>query len=182
MECAANDDMSRFCECFFKSGSACNRVSNAKILRIAAELKTILHSRSFEFSTLLSTKMAATHTGPEAKHNAYEQPSHKAIDKGNPARFAPRWLVLDDTNIDLITFTASVAAVCSAFLFPSFIKLSVLVPAALILPLRLFFPRPKTPEGLVLITGASSGIGAELSYIFAKGARLDSCWTKRGAA
>lgn len=112
--------------------------------------------------------MAATHTGPEAKHNAYEQPSHKAIDEGNPAHFAPRWLVLDDTNIDLITFTASVAAVCSAFLFPSFIKLSVLVPAALILPLRLFFPRPKTPEGLVLITGASSGIGAELSYIFAK--------------
>jgi len=139
-----------------------------KILRIAAELKTILDSRSLDFSTLLSTKMAATHTGPEAKHNAYEQPSHKAIDEGNPAHFAPRWLVLDDTNIDLITFTASVAAVCSAFLFPSFIKLSVLVPAALILPLRLFFPRPKTPEGLVLITGASSGIGAELSYIFAK--------------
>merc|ERR1712093_816597 len=154
-----------------------------KILRIAAELKTILDSRSLDFSTLLSTKMAATHTGPEAKHNAYEQPSHKAIDEGNPAHFAPRWLVLDDTNIDLITFTASVAAVCSAFLFPSFIKLSVLVPAALILPLRLFFSSPKNPGG----SGTHHWClewyrcRAEL-HLRKKGARLDSSWTKRGAA
>ncbi|KAK0611821.1 hypothetical protein B0T14DRAFT_571683 [Immersiella caudata] len=39
---------------------------------------------------------------------------------------------------------------------------------AAFLSLRSFLPRPKTPEGLVLISGASSGIGAEFSYIFAE--------------
>ena len=100
--------------------------------------------------------------------NSSEQPSHKAIDNGNPAHFQPKWLVLDDVNIDLITVITTVSALGSYFLFHSPVKLSVLVPAAIILPLRLWFPRPKAPEGLVLITGASSGIGAELSYIFAE--------------
>ncbi|KAH6664303.1 hypothetical protein B0J14DRAFT_523471 [Halenospora varia] len=112
--------------------------------------------------------MATARVGLEGNANAGEQPSHNAIDKGNPAHFNPRWFVLDDANIDLITFTTTIAALGSFFLFRSSIKLSVLVPAAIILPLRLWFPRPKTPEGLVLITGASSGIGAELSYIFAE--------------
>lgn len=76
--------------------------------------------------------------------------------------------MLDDVNIDLITFITTIAALGSFFRFRSSIKLSVLVPAAVILPLRLWFPRPKASEGLVLITGASSGIGAELSYIFAE--------------
>jgi len=40
--------------------------------------------------------------------------------------------------------------------------------AAFLLPLHLFLPRPKPPQGLVLITGASSGVGAEISYIFAE--------------
>jgi hypothetical protein len=98
---------------------------------------------------------------------ADEQPSHKAIDNGNPANFKPQWFVLDDVNIDLISVVATVAALGSFFFLGSSAKLAVLVPAAIVLPLRLFFPRSKIPEGLVLITGASSGIGAELSYIFA---------------
>ncbi|RYO92424.1 hypothetical protein DL764_008131 [Monosporascus ibericus] len=56
-----------------------------------------------------------------------------------------------------------------AILLPSDPSVKLVAPAgaAVILPLRLIFPRPKPPKGLVLITGASSGIGAELSYIFA---------------
>jgi hypothetical protein len=112
--------------------------------------------------------MATARVGLEDGAKANEQPSHKAIDHGNPAHFKPKWFVLDDANIDLITVITTIAALGSFFLFRSPIKLSVLVPAAIILPLRLWFPRPRTPEGLVLITGASSGIGAELSYIFAE--------------
>lgn len=100
--------------------------------------------------------------------NTNEQPPHKAIENGNPAHFKPKRFVLDDVNIDLITHVTTIAALGSFYFLRSGIKLSVLVPAAIILPLRLWFPRPKTPEGLVLITGASSGIGAELSYIFAE--------------
>jgi len=96
-----------------------------------------------------------------------EQPSHSAIDNGNPAEFEPRWLVLDDVNIDLITVTAAAAAIASTLLYGVSPTIAGGLWAAAVLPLRFFLPRPKTPEGLVLITGASSGIGAELSYIFA---------------
>jgi hypothetical protein len=99
---------------------------------------------------------------------ADEQPSHKAIDNGNPAHFNPKWFVLDDVNIALISVLATVAALASFFFLGSSAKLALLVPATIVLPLRLLFPRSEPPEGLVLITGASSGIGAELSYIFAR--------------
>jgi len=112
--------------------------------------------------------MTNARVGVEDNGNTNEQPSHKAIDNGNPAYFKPKWFVLDDVNIDLITFVTTIAALGSFYFLRSGIKLSMLVPAAIIIPLRLWFPRPKTPDGLVLITGASSGIGAELSYIFAE--------------
>lgn len=103
-----------------------------------------------------------------------EQPSHRAIDNGNPTVYKPKWLVLDDTNIDLITsatlFTTVLATCVSVLLLGLTATPTLAIPAAaaaLLLPLRLFLPRPQPPRGLVLITGASSGIGAELSYIFA---------------
>jgi len=99
---------------------------------------------------------------------AEQQPSHKSIDNGNPARFNPTWLVLDDVNIDLISVGTIAASVVSVVFFKLPALLVVPPLATLLVTLRLFFPRPRTPEGRVLITGASSGIGAELSYIFAE--------------
>ena len=99
---------------------------------------------------------------------AEQQPSHRAIDNGNPTIYKPKWLVIDDVNIDLVSYVTLVTTVVSV-LFLGFPAILVIAAAVIFLiPLRLFFPRPKTPEGLVLITGASSGIGAELSYIFAE--------------
>jgi len=97
-----------------------------------------------------------------------QQPSHEAIDNGNPTVFKPKWLVLDDLNIDLISFVTVLATSTSILFFGLSTRIAIPAAAALILPLRLFLPRPKTPQGLVLVTGASSGIGAELSYIFAE--------------
>jgi hypothetical protein len=99
---------------------------------------------------------------------AEQQPSHRVIDNGNPTIYKPNWLVLDDVNIDLVSYITLVTTVVSILFFGC--PAILVIPAAVtfLIPLRLFFPRPKTPEGLVLITGASSGIGAELSYIFAE--------------
>jgi len=99
---------------------------------------------------------------------ADQLPSHEAIDNGNPTIYKPKWFVIDDINIDLISFMTFMAG-CASIPFLN-VPPSVALPAmaAIILPLRLFLPRPKTPEGLVLITGGSSGIGAELAYIFAE--------------
>ena len=102
------------------------------------------------------------------EEGADQQPSHQAIDHGNPAVFKPKWFVLDDVNIDLVSVITTVATLISIFLFRLPAKLAGPVAASIIVPLRLFFPRPKPPQGLVLITGASSGIGAELAYIFAE--------------
>ena len=102
------------------------------------------------------------------EEGAEQQPSHRTIDNGNPAVFKPKWFVLDDVNIDLISVITAVATLISIFFLHFPAMLAGLAAAAIILPLRLFFPRPKAPQGLVLITGASSGIGAELSYIFAE--------------
>jgi hypothetical protein len=101
-------------------------------------------------------------------NNTEQQPSHAAVDDGNTAIFKPKWLVLDDANIDLISVTATVATLVGiTFLgVPWIVAGGVL--AAFLLPLRTIFPQAKPPTGLVLITGASSGIGAELSYIFAE--------------
>ncbi|KAH7129565.1 hypothetical protein B0J13DRAFT_564264 [Dactylonectria estremocensis] len=108
----------------------------------------------------------------ESRSDADEQtgspPSRQAIDDGNPAVFKPRFFVLDDTNIDLISFASIVGALISVSIFNVPIKLAASAAAFILLPLRLFLPKPKPPTGLVLITGASSGIGAELSYIFAE--------------
>lgn len=97
-----------------------------------------------------------------------QRPSHSAIDNGNPAIFKPKWLVLDDVNVDLISTVVTGAALIGIILFgvPWTIAGGSLL--AFLLPLRTIFPRAKPPTGLVLITGASSGIGAELSYIFAE--------------
>jgi len=110
--------------------------------------------------------MSSAHVGVD--EGAKEQPSHRTIDNGNPSNFNHKWFVLDDVNIDLISVLTTVATLGSIFWFPSSTELAILVSTAIILPLRLWFPRPKIPEGCVLITGASSGIGAELSYIFAE--------------
>lgn len=97
-----------------------------------------------------------------------EKPSHKAIDNGNPAIFHPKWLVLDDINVDLISFVMLAATIPMIFLggVPGMVAIPAIL--AFLIPFRMIFPRVKTPEGLVLITGASSGIGAELTYIFAE--------------
>jgi hypothetical protein len=97
-----------------------------------------------------------------------EQPSHAAIEAENPAIFRPKYLVLDDINVDLITVLVTVSNFLSIFALHLPIVLTLSAAAAAILPLRLPFPRPATPQGIVLITGASSGIGEELSYIFAE--------------
>jgi hypothetical protein len=97
-----------------------------------------------------------------------EQPSHSAIDNGNPAKFYPRYLVLDDINVDLVSvIVTSISIACVFTTSISSIK-ALLAAVAIVLPLRVFFPRASPPEGLVLITGGSSGIGAELAYIFAE--------------
>jgi hypothetical protein len=101
-------------------------------------------------------------------HKEQEQPSHAAVEVANPASFRPKYLVLDDINIDLITVFATVSAVISTFVLGTPGLWTTAAAAAVIFPLRAFFPRPTTPQGIALITGASSGIGAELSYIFAE--------------
>ena len=116
--------------------------------------------------------------------NADQQFSHCAIDNGNPTIYKPTWLVLDDINVDLISYFALATTVVSVVLFNIPAVLALLVAAALLVPLRLFLPRPKPPQGLVLITGASSDVGAELSYIFArkkKGSRSDPSRPERGS-
>ncbi len=77
-------------------------------------------------------------------------------------------MVFDDINIDLLSVILTATTLVSVFVlgFPAIIAGPAA--AAVILPLRLFFPRPKPPQGLVLIVGGSSGIGAEMSYIFAE--------------
>jgi short-subunit dehydrogenase len=93
---------------------------------------------------------------------------HKAIDNGNSSILKTKWAVLDDTNVDLLCVAVMVIALLSSLAFGISLKLAGGFAAAVILPLRLSFPRSNRPTGLVLITGASSGIGAELSYIFAE--------------
>jgi hypothetical protein len=110
--------------------------------------------------------MADAHVAVE--DGAEPQPSHRAIDNGNPTIYKPTWLVLDDINVDLVSFLTVVTTIVSISFFGVPAIVSIPAAATFLLPLRLFFPRPKTPEGVVLITGASSGIGAELSYIFAE--------------
>lgn len=109
--------------------------------------------------------MADAHVAVD--HGAEQQASHRAIDNGNPTIFKPKWLVLDDINVDLISFLTIITTILSIFFFSVPALVSIPAAAAFLLPLRLFLPRPKTPSGTVLITGASSGIGAELTYIFA---------------
>jgi len=79
--------------------------------------------------------------------DAEQQPSHKAIDNGNPARFNPTWLVLDDVNIDLISIATFVAVLTSVMFFHLPLKLAALPLGAILLPLRAFFPRPRIPQG-----------------------------------
>ena len=95
-------------------------------------------------------------------------PSRAAVDDGNPATFHPHWLVVDDVNIDLFSWGIAAAALALVSFFHQPASIVLPVAGAVLLPMRIFFPRPRNPEGLVLITGASSGIGAELTYIFAE--------------
>lgn len=102
------------------------------------------------------------------QEGAEQQPSHAAIDNGNPSIFKPKYLVLDDINIDLISVTLTFATLASIFVLGFATLPTVISGSTAIVALRTFFPRSTVPKGLVLITGASSGIGAELSYIFAE--------------
>jgi hypothetical protein len=106
-------------------------------------------------------------TGIEGHEGSQEQASHRAIDNGNPANFKPVYFILDDINIDLITFLSSIVSILAVVLRQLSPFQALFIASAIILPLRLFLPRSTKPTGLVLVTGASSGIGAELSYIFA---------------
>lgn len=100
--------------------------------------------------------------------NTEQQASHAAIDNGNPAVFKPKWFILDDVNVDLISIALTGAALVGSSFFGASWTVAGGILLAFLLPLRTVFPQVKPPTGLVLITGASSGIGAELSYIFAE--------------
>lgn len=105
-------------------------------------------------------------SGPDLG-TGHNQPSIEAVDKGNPGNFRVKWAVVDDINIDLASIVATVAAVASVVFLRCPLPVAGLGLAAVLLPLRLLLPRSKPPSGTALITGASSGIGAELSYIMA---------------
>jgi hypothetical protein len=119
-------------------------------------------------TSLISQSSAMSSARVGVEDGVEQQPSHGAIDNGNPTVYKPKWLVLDDLNIDLISFFTVLVTPISILFLNLSAKIAILAAAAFILSLRLFLPWPKTPQGLVLITGASSGIGAELSYIFAE--------------
>jgi hypothetical protein len=97
-----------------------------------------------------------------------EQPSHEAIDNGNPTNFKPVYLILDDVNVDLLTFVIFILTIASVIFCQLAPFHASIIAVSVVLPLRIFFPRSSKPSGLVLVNGASSGIGAELSYIFAE--------------
>ncbi|CAG5179556.1 uncharacterized protein ALTATR162_LOCUS9345 [Alternaria atra] len=83
------------------------------------------------------------------EYNGDQQFSHRAIDNGNPTVYKPTWLVIDDINVDLISYFALVTIVVSVFFFDLPVVLTLPVAAAFLLPLRLSLPRPKRPQGLV---------------------------------
>jgi hypothetical protein len=65
-------------------------------------------------SNSLSITMATARVGLEGKAKADEQPSHNAIDNGNPAHFKPRWFVLVGTAAcDSFGSCTSVGCLCS---------------------------------------------------------------------
>lgn len=99
-----------------------------------------------------------------------QKPSVATIDHAgsNQAIQRPRYLILDDTNVDLITVLTTTWALLAPFIFKVSYLRAALTAAAIIVPLRASFPLASKPTGLALITGASSGIGAELAYIFAR--------------
>ncbi|KAK5998037.1 Dehydrogenase/reductase SDR family member 7 [Cladobotryum mycophilum] len=101
-------------------------------------------------------------------HHTESQPSHAAVDHGNPAVFKPKWFVLDDANVDLISMGATVIAFMTVLFLHVPWMLAIGALAVFVLPFRHIFPQSEAPTGLVLITGGSSGIGAELAYIFAQ--------------
>ncbi|KPM45264.1 hypothetical protein AK830_g1284 [Neonectria ditissima] len=77
--------------------------------------------------------------------------------------------VIEDSNSTISKSPYTIIIVLISILFFAVpIKLAAPAVASIVLPLRLFFPRAKPPTGLVLITGASSDVGAELGYVFAE--------------
>lgn len=98
------------------------------------------------------------------------EPRDRKFDSGlgNPAIYKPKWFVGDDTNIDLFTVVVSTGSFLAWRFFHVSAILAFVPLVVLVLPLRLFFPLKREPQGRVLITGGSSGIGAELAYIFAQ--------------
>jgi hypothetical protein len=77
--------------------------------------------------------------------NGDQQFSHRAVDNGNPTIYKSTWLVLEDINVDLISYFALVTIIVSVFFFGLPAVLALPVAAAFLLPLRLFLPRPKRP-------------------------------------
>jgi len=109
--------------------------------------------------------MAQEHTRIDV--DGGKQRSHRVVEDKNPAVFKQRWLVVDDINVELLSIAAVAAAVFAIFVLRYPWAGVLPIAAAIVVPLNVFLPLPTTPQGLVLITGGSSGIGAELSYIFA---------------
>jgi len=105
-----------------------------------------------------------------AETNGSSQPSHNAIDNLNSDTHAqrPTYFALDDINVDLITMFTVLSGTLSVFLLGTSVVKAASLIALVLLPLRMMFPMATKPTGLALVTGASSGIGAELAYIFAK--------------
>ena len=99
---------------------------------------------------------------------AEDQPSLKNIDAVDNVKQDFTFAVLDDTNVALLTILVLGTTAASRILLGTSLIKATVMAAFVLLPLRYLFPVATKPTGLALITGASSGIGAELAYIFAK--------------
>jgi len=105
------------------------------------------------FTTMVDARIAV-------EQGKEQQPSHSAIDNGNPAQFKPKYLVLDDINVDLISILVITLSLLSIPIFQFPLLKAFIAAAGILIPLRSFLPPSRVPQGLALITGASSGIGA----------------------
>jgi hypothetical protein len=72
--------------------------------------------------------------------------SQRVVEDKNAAVFKPKWLVVDDINIDLISVLATITALIAVIIFRYPLKVAVPAAAAVILSLRAFLPLTTTPK------------------------------------